>query len=453
MHDRVGLAKSFDVNPGDVFDLEAYAKYEAPTANPSDIDALFSQVVSAFSLGSNTTPLDGAAAYSAFENLFQGGNPWINSSMWEEEPPKAYLNYLLFDENFVLVDFGFDQISADCQQEIPDPTPVPHDHLSLHVKVKQKGYLYVYLSNEQSVAVTNVYFDDMTIVHYTSVEQVSDYYPFGLTFNSYQRENSVDQRWKFQGQEHIDDLGLNWDSFKWRNHQPDIGRFFNIDPLAEKYYHNSPYAFSENKVIAHVELEGLESVNFMVAKFTANKTEFRSPEQAIRNPSIPKNGTFGDVRPHTSNESLSFNVDLQTGANSINDGSTHDFDKNFISEAIDAFNDESGKLDFTLDVKVEDGKFQIDGTIDGSAFNISGDVNASEINMTSEMSGVSKGDGAVIKAGSGDFKSANSIINTKQAGNETSSKQESKLKYYINERGTTYIPDNDQDKNKRTTQP
>ena len=54
-------------------------------------------------------------------------------------------------------------------------------------------------------------------------------------------------------------LGINWDSFKWRNHQPDIGRFFNVDPLAEKYYYNSPYAFSENKVVAHVELEGLQS--------------------------------------------------------------------------------------------------------------------------------------------------------------------------------------------------
>lgn len=88
---------------------------------------------------------------------------------------------------------------------------------------------------------------------------MDDYYPFGLTFNSYQRENSVDQRWKFQGQEHIEDLGLNWDSFKWRNHQPDIGRFLNVAPLAESFYHNSPYAFSENKVTNHIELEGLEA--------------------------------------------------------------------------------------------------------------------------------------------------------------------------------------------------
>lgn len=90
-----------------------------------------------------------------------------------------------------------------------------------------------------------------------------NYYAFGLTFNSYQRENSVANRWKFQGQEHVDDLGLNWDSFKWRNHMPDIGRFFNVDPLADKYVHNSPYAFSENKVTAHIELEGLEAVSYL----------------------------------------------------------------------------------------------------------------------------------------------------------------------------------------------
>jgi RHS repeat-associated protein len=70
-------------------------------------------------------------------------------------------------------------------------------------------------------------------------------------------------RWKFQRQEQIEDFGLLWYSFKWRNHQPEIGRFFNIDPLAEKYYYNSTYAFSENKVISHIELEGLEAVRIV----------------------------------------------------------------------------------------------------------------------------------------------------------------------------------------------
>jgi 5-methylcytosine-specific restriction endonuclease McrA len=53
---------------------------------------------------------------------------------------------------------------------------------------------------------------------------------------------------------------LDWIQFKWRNHDPQIGRFIEIDPLANDYVYNSTYAFSENKVTGHVELEGLEAV-------------------------------------------------------------------------------------------------------------------------------------------------------------------------------------------------
>jgi RHS repeat-associated protein len=104
-----------------------------------------------------------------------------------------------------------------------------------------------------------------------------DYYPFGLTFNS--KIGSPRNDYRFQGQEHQDDFLINWSSFKWRNHQPDIGRFFNIDPLAHKYVHNSPYAFSENKLINMIELEGLEAVpKNIVVKFNAGVVDL-SPEQ------------------------------------------------------------------------------------------------------------------------------------------------------------------------------
>jgi RHS repeat-associated protein len=70
-----------------------------------------------------------------------------------------------------------------------------------------------------------------------------------------------DYRYGFQGQE--DDSEIkgegNSTNYKYRMHDPRIGRFFAIDPLADKYPHNSPYAFSENKVIAWGELEGLEA--------------------------------------------------------------------------------------------------------------------------------------------------------------------------------------------------
>ncbi|QTE24565.1 hypothetical protein [Polaribacter cellanae] len=72
--------------------------------------------------------------------------------------------------------------------------------------------------------------------------------------------NSTAQKFGFQGQELQEDLNLNWSSFKWRNADPAIGRFFNIDPLAEDFVHNGTYNFSENRVIDAIELEGLEAV-------------------------------------------------------------------------------------------------------------------------------------------------------------------------------------------------
>ncbi len=65
-------------------------------------------------------------------------------------------------------------------------------------------------------------------------------------------------QYKYQGQERQDELGLNWDSFKWRNYDYAIGRFMCIDPLAEKYTYNSTYAFAENKLGLGRELEGCE---------------------------------------------------------------------------------------------------------------------------------------------------------------------------------------------------
>ncbi|MDN4014000.1 RHS repeat-associated core domain-containing protein [Chryseobacterium gambrini] len=87
---------------------------------------------------------------------------------------------------------------------------------------------------------------------------VNDYYPFGMNHlksgNSFFGASSY-KNYKYQGQE-LQETGFY--SFKWRNYMPDVGRFFNIDPLAEKYTYNSTYAFQENKMGMGVELEGLE---------------------------------------------------------------------------------------------------------------------------------------------------------------------------------------------------
>jgi RHS repeat-associated protein len=81
----------------------------------------------------------------------------------------------------------------------------------------------------------------------------------------------VDNKYRFQGQERQDELGLNWDSFKYRNYDYAIGRFMNIDPLTETYNSWSPYAFSGNRVIDARELEGLEPQTIHFTKVDAAK--------------------------------------------------------------------------------------------------------------------------------------------------------------------------------------
>ncbi len=111
--------------------------------------------------------------------------------------------------------------------------------------------MYVSYDNSGSVSSPNA-----------SIVEEHNYYPFGLQHEGYNNViNGTEYNYKtFQGQELHEDLGLNVIEFKWRTHDPAIGRFWQIDPLAEDFTYNSPYAFSENSPIAFVELEGLEKV-------------------------------------------------------------------------------------------------------------------------------------------------------------------------------------------------
>jgi len=67
-------------------------------------------------------------------------------------------------------------------------------------------------------------------------------------------------RFAFQGQEGDDEVSGQGNSyaFKYRIHDPRLGRFLSVDPLGSSYPWNSTYAFAENSPIAYIDLEGLE---------------------------------------------------------------------------------------------------------------------------------------------------------------------------------------------------
>jgi hypothetical protein len=92
------------------------------------------------------------------------------------------------------------------------------------------------------------------------INQMNTVDPWGFEIETltFSKENS--QNFVFQNQEKIKDFGLDINWFKYRPFDPQLGRGWQTDRLAAKYSHNSPYAFSENKVTSHIELDGLEAV-------------------------------------------------------------------------------------------------------------------------------------------------------------------------------------------------
>ena len=106
-------------------------------------------------------------------------------------------------------------------------------------------------------------YDGNEEVDETEITQQNNYYPFGLEHKGtdYGIATQTTHKYLFQKQELQDELGLGWYSFRWRNSMPELGRFFNVDPLADKYVYNSVYAFSENRVTDGIELEGLEHLS------------------------------------------------------------------------------------------------------------------------------------------------------------------------------------------------
>src|SRR5690606_15825568 len=145
--------------------------------------------------------------------------------------------------------------------------------------VKPNGtnsYLYVYQYKDHLGNVRLSYADvngNGTIEPASEILEENNYYPFGLKHKGYNEvvnsnRSEAAEKYKFQEQERNEELGLDWDSFKWRNYDYAIGRFMNIDPLTEKYNYWTPYAFSGNRLIDARELEGLEPMS--IHKHTRN---------------------------------------------------------------------------------------------------------------------------------------------------------------------------------------
>ena len=125
----------------------------------------------------------------------------------------------------------------------------------------QFRYVYQYRDHLNNIRVS--YTDgngDGTITQDELIEE-NTYYPFGLLVRGINDGigalgNSVAQRWKFGGKELQDELNLQWYDITARNYDPALGRWMNIDPLAEQMRRHSPYNYAFDNPIYFIDPDG-----------------------------------------------------------------------------------------------------------------------------------------------------------------------------------------------------
>lgn len=242
------------VNKGDTVSLSVTGYYEGgsgysnPVTEASMIASLQDALKASPKLaneGVGASQIDGGIL-AAITVLGVGGSS-------NDNVPGAYLNYLIFDREMNYQGIaGFTQISSAAS--------FSEETISINERIMDRdGYLVAYLSNESNTP-AYVHFDDFTVYHgKTNVVSTQDYYPFGLTFNEYERTASTPQNYKFGGKEEQEDWGVGVMDFEARFYDGAIGRFMNVDPLADAGGQESwtPYHYTYNNPIAFIDPTGM----------------------------------------------------------------------------------------------------------------------------------------------------------------------------------------------------
>ncbi|GEM_PF-3068798 len=142
----------------------------------------------------------------------------------------------------------------------------------------QNKYIYNYTDHQGNIRLA--YYKDAS--GNLKIDRTTHFYPFGLEFGGeLSTAVSITPSYKYstQGQEKQSETG--WSSYRWRNYDSAMGRFFNVDPLSEKYAYQSHYNFSENRVIDGRELEGLEWIGVVTRAMPSFENSSFRPSPVI----------------------------------------------------------------------------------------------------------------------------------------------------------------------------
>ena len=254
--ERVGLERSISVMPGDVINMEVYAKYLS--ADKTKWSAVMVNLMSLIASGSTKAIVDGGAPGSHGTTPF----PWPGhddnkgSDDGTNDPPMAFMNWLVFDRDYNVLTHGAKRITTDGAEDGSGKT---FSKIQAQVTISEPGYMLVYLTNDSEPGKErDVFFDDFTVEQVKSaVIDQTDYYGFGMVAQSHRREGSFKQDYLFNGKEIQDELDLGWLDYGARMYMPDIGRWGVMDPLMENFMSVSPYNYALNGPTIFNDIEGL----------------------------------------------------------------------------------------------------------------------------------------------------------------------------------------------------
>jgi RHS repeat-associated protein len=265
----IGAAKLLKVMSGDRLHTRVDYWYNLISANNTAANGRESIITSLLSalgvsnaatgvIKNNITTVTNALANDAGLLAFLNTMP---ASSGGNQAPKAYLNIVLFDEQFKFdqehsrifpVEYISDNIKRTISRSMGDA-----------IDVVKNGYAYIYFSNESEEA---VYFDNFQVSHQRGrIIEETHYYPFGLVMSgisSARLPNSVPNRYKYNGkeeqkQEFSDATGLEWLDYGKRMYDNQVGRFMTIDPMADSMRRFSPYAYCYDNPIRFIDFEGM----------------------------------------------------------------------------------------------------------------------------------------------------------------------------------------------------
>jgi RHS repeat-associated protein len=286
---KLGAAIILKVMSGDVIDIAVKSFYKSGgTANSPN--SSLTDVLSSFANGIVTTAAGTKGSLTDLNNqttspLFSAINNFNTGNITTPSgKPKAYLNWILLDDQLQYVS-TYPQSGA-VQAGTAD---VLNTLGYTGLPITKNGYLYIYVTNETPG--WDAFFDNLAIKHYTGpLLEETHLAPFGYTLAAISSKamNKLENKYKYNGKEEqrkefSDGSGLESYDYGARMMDPQIGRWWQIDPKVEKYYDVSPYSYALNNPIKYIDPDGKDvkvSIDWEKRKITLSSTVYIIGENA-----------------------------------------------------------------------------------------------------------------------------------------------------------------------------